>query len=267
MLKTILLASVAALLAAGTANADTIFLKNGSVIKGKVTSFVDEQFVIVLNTGSDTAMSKATIFIGDVARIDFGAGSASGGETTSPLIDLNSSHSTSTAKEAARGSTPVEVSREPVRTSGSPPAEKDPAESPALEPAPKKGSGQIQSTVVEVPGKRDWTSTGLIIKRGERVRITATGSVTLDSTNDVTAGPDGIEQGDPKKLMSDRPTGALIAVIGADNDDFIFIGKSAEFIAAREGLLFLSVNEGTLPDNLGSFKATIERQASRTSLR
>jgi hypothetical protein len=61
--------------------------------------------------------------------------------------------------------------------------------------------------------------------------------------------------------MADRPTGALIGVIGADNDDFIFVGRSAEFTATRDGLLFLSVNEGALSDNTGSYKATIEVQA------
>jgi len=52
-------------------------------------------------------------------------------------------------------------------------------------------------------------------------------------------------------------------VIGADNDDFIFIGSSAEFVAARDGLLFLSVNEGNLSDNSGSYKAAIELQSQR----
>ena len=68
---------------------------------------------------------------------------------------------------------------------------------------------------------------------------------------------------DPKKLMADQPTGALIGVIGADNDDFIFIGKSTEFTATRDGLLFLSVNEGNLSDNVGSFKAVIEVQSQK----
>jgi len=105
----------------------------------------------------------------------------------------------------------------------------------------------------------------MIVRRGDRIRITATGTVTLDPTTGQTSGPDGIDQPDPKKLMQDRPTGSLIAVIGADNDDFIFIGSSAEFVAARDGLLFLSVNEGNLSDNSGAYKAAIEVQAQRGS--
>jgi hypothetical protein len=52
-------------------------------------------------------------------------------------------------------------------------------------------------------------------------------------------------------------------VIGADNDDFIFIGRSSEFQAARDGLLFLSVNEGNLADNTGTYKAVIEVQGAK----
>jgi hypothetical protein len=122
----------------------------------------------------------------------------------------------------------------------------------------------VKTTSVDVIGKRDWTSTGLIINRGDHIRITATGSVTIDPVSGRTAGPEGsADIVDAKKLMSDQPTGALIGVIGADNDDFIFIGRAAEFTATRGGLLFLSVNEGTLADNTGTFKATIEIQARK----
>ena len=104
----------------------------------------------------------------------------------------------------------------------------------------------------------------MIVKRGDRLRISATGTVTLDPSSGRTSGPEGTtELPDPKKLMPDQPTGALIGVIGADNDDFIFIGRSSEFTATRDGLLFLSVNEGTLGDNTGTYKAVIEVQARK----
>jgi hypothetical protein len=58
--------------------------------------------------------------------------------------------------------------------------------------------------------------------------------------------------------MPNYPTGGLIAVIGDDNDNFIFIGKTGEFVAQRSGRLFLSVNEGNLKDNAGTFSARVE---------
>ena len=54
------------------------------------------------------------------------------------------------------------------------------------------------------------------------------------------------------------PTGALIAVIGDDNNDFIYIGELCEFTAARDGALYLGVNEGDLSDNKGSYDVKIE---------
>ena len=94
--------------------------------------------------------------------------------------------------------------------------------------------------------------------------MTATGAITLDPASGRTSGPEGISDlPDSKKLMPDQPTGALIAVISSDNDDFIFLGKSGEFTATRDGLLFLSVNEGVLADNFGMFKATVELLAQR----
>ncbi|HEX6625540.1 MAG TPA: hypothetical protein VF064_17630, partial [Pyrinomonadaceae bacterium] len=63
---------------------------------------------------------------------------------------------------------------------------------------------------------------------------------------------------DTEKLMRDKPTGALIAVVGDDNDDFIFVGSAYEFYATRDGRLFLGVNEGNLDDNTGTYDALVE---------
>src|ERR1041385_2140640 len=49
---------------------DTIHLKNGSVLKGKVTSFADDQFIVMLDTGSGRYLSKAMVYMGDVVRIE-----------------------------------------------------------------------------------------------------------------------------------------------------------------------------------------------------
>lgn len=253
------------LLLVSVANADTIYLKNGSVIKGKVASYADDQFVVVLNAGSDSSMqSRALIYSGDVARIEFESAESANSRTN-------------TAPEQPRDSQPGEGQREPAVKTTDTPTEpvREPEQSPTTTPpttepdASRTSSRRTpgQTTVVDVAAKRDWTSTGLIVKRGERIRITATGSVTLDPATGLVSGPEGIDQADPKRLMPDRPTGALIAVIGADNDDFIFVGRSAEFPVTRDGLLFLSVNEGTLSDNTGAYKASIERQSQRSANR
>ena len=216
-------------------------------------------------------MSRAMIYMGDVSRIEFDSappGASDAGREQSSITAPPATES-STRDTQTRTSTPVEpppITRdpEPAQPEKTTEPEKTATAAPPVtetsstERTTRKPTGPVKTQTVDVMARRDWTSTGLIIKRGDRIRITATGSVTLDQANGRTSGPEGIELTDPRKLMGDQPTGALIGVIGADNDDFIFIGASAEFTATRDGLLFLSVNEGALSDNSGSYKAVIE---------
>lgn len=271
-----------AFLITSTAEADTIHLKNGSVLKGKVASFSDDQFVVMLDTGSGRYMSRAMIYTGDVARIEFDSAPAVSAETipTREPVTTTTNTSSTTARDTQprempppetqpreaqpepqpeRNTEPAPVDRDSTieRTSTAAPATVNVPETP------RKLTGPVKTTVIDVVAKRDWTSTGLIIKRGDLIRITATGTVTLDPVSGASSSAEGTDLTDLKKLMPDRPTGALIGVIGADNDDFIFVGRSVEFEARRDGLLFLSVNEGVLADNTGAYKATIELQSKR----
>jgi len=278
MSKVITILGLILMVVVQAASADTIYLKNGSVIKGRVASYSDDQFVVVLNTGSGSLSSRAQIFSGDVARIEFDASPAltsapgstdSGSSVAGPAVKTVVVDTPTRPEPAGTAPTSSQPKDEPTAgaaTEPPPVVEKEHNQPPPSDPEPqvaRKQKGQVRSATVDVIAKRDWTSSGLIVRRGDTIRITATGMVTLDPGSGQTSGPEGIDQADPKKLMADKATGALIAVIGADNDDFIFIGRSAEFTAARDGLLFLSVNEGTLSDNSGSFKAAIEVESNR----
>lgn len=310
MRKVLFLSLITAVVVVPMAFGDTLHLKNGSVLKGKVTNFADDQFTVMLDTGSGRSLSKATVYMGDVARIEFDSTAAAPAgdtssvtaqptEVSSRVIDNaardTKARNTPPPETAPRHTQPAEPQpREvgpPDSQPASPPA-KDPeptttlpdklekSEKPVSSPAPasaalasdsaegerltRKPSGPVKTVTVDVVGKRDWTSTGLIVKRGDHIRITASGSVILDPTSGRSTGPEGItDLPDAKKLVPDQPTGALIGVIGADNDDFVFIGRGSEFTAARDGLLFLSVNEGNLSDNTGTYKAVIEVQGQR----
>jgi hypothetical protein len=95
------------------------------------------------------------------------------------------------------------------------------------------------------------------VRKGQRVRITGAGQVSLGKGQQSTpAGLASLEDG--QKLLKSVPTGALIAVIGDDNNDFIYVGSSREFTATRDGALFLGVNEGNLEDNSGTFNVKVE---------
>ncbi|HYP25276.1 MAG TPA: hypothetical protein VE262_01040 [Blastocatellia bacterium] len=292
MRKFLIFSSLVSFLIVSQAQADTIHLKNGSVLKGKVASFADEQFVVMLDTGSGRYLSRAMIHIGDVSRIEFDSSSSGSTDSTNgrdaasqitdtpardaqtrevqpresrPTDSTSRSSSTPDPEPAAPPVREPETSQPERPASVSPTVSTDSTPTDAQESgtSSRRMTGPVRTTTIDVVAKRDWTSTGLIVKRGDRLRITATGSVTLDPASAQTSGPEGSDLPDAKKLMADRPTGALIGVIGADNDDFIFIGGQTEFTARRDGLLFLSVNEGTLSDNGGSYRAIIELQTQR----
>ena len=309
MRKSLILFLLSVVILSQTVTADTIHLKNGSVLKGKVSSFADDQFVIVLDTGSGRYMSKATVFMGDVSRIDFDSAPAVASEGPAPATEPSASAPSASApvasspepqpkgKKTKKIEPPAQTEavirdETPARTTApaetqprvSGPPETQPATSEVAQPQPEKPAPAAVSTSdapdserlnrkplvpvksmnVDVAAKKDWTSSGLIVKRGDHIRVTASGSITLDPVSGRTSGPEGLaDLPDAKKLMPDQPTGALIGVISSDNDDFIFIGRAGEFTATRDGLLFLSVNEGQLSDNVGSFKAVVEVLSQR----
>ncbi|HET6890668.1 MAG TPA: hypothetical protein VFH31_06165, partial [Pyrinomonadaceae bacterium] len=106
-----------------------------------------------------------------------------------------------------------------------------------------------------------WTNSGLVVRKGQRLRITSTGRVSLGRGRFSTPGGVSI-MSDSDRLMRNEPTGALIAVVGDDNDDFILIGTRRDFVAQRDGVLFLGVNEGDLNDNTGTYDVVIEAEAN-----
>ena len=303
MQKSLLSSLMCVAVIATSALGDTIHLKNGSVLKGKVTSFADDQFIVMLDTGSGRYLSKAFVHMGDVARIEFdsapaSAADAAGASTqpaeSSPRMISDTQPRETKTRSVSAGETSLRITQ-PADTQPREPGPPDaqPAPTPAREPEstqPEKPSvtnsspvttqpasetaeGErltrkplvaVKTMTVDVSARKDWTSSGLIVKRGDRIRVTASGTITLDPVSGRTCGPEGISDlADPKKLLPDQPTGALIAVISSDNDDFIFLGRSGEFTATRDGLLFLSVNEGLLSDNVGTFKAVVEVLAQR----
>ena len=73
-----------------------------------------------------------------------------------------------------------------------------------------------------------------MVRRGQKIRISASGRVSLGKGRFAT--PAGLSTiADDNKLMRTEPTGGLMAVIGDDNDEFIFIGAWREFVAQRDG--------------------------------
>lgn len=235
--------------------ADTIRLKDGSVIRGQIVSFKNEQFTILVGGGSRGRKSQITVYMEDVESIDFDSNGSAGSQDTG-----NS-----------------QVYQQPNNPPYQPPTNSQPVNQTNNQPTyqPPANTGSQTSTNpnptffpvnVKVRGdatSNGWTNSGLVVRRGQRLRITANGRVNLGGGRFAT--PDGIANiQDRDKLMRNQPTGGLICVIGDDNDDFIFIGRSHDFVAQRDGVLFLGVNEGNLADNSGMYDVVIEAEALNT---
>src|SRR5512132_2800286 len=70
--------------------ADTIRLKDGSVIRGQIVSFKNEQFTILVGSGARGRKSRITVYMEDVESIDF---DSSTGNTSGPADDTTSNTS------------------------------------------------------------------------------------------------------------------------------------------------------------------------------
>lgn len=231
----------------------TIYMKDGTVMRGRGTAYRDNQFTMMIGQ----AASRAIIDIADVSKIEMdGAAGPARAEAVNPTIDAAPNpKAVAMARDTSRHGEP-----DSGRADRQPDSPKPVPVAGADSPRPRSAGEVLKSVSVSVISRNDWNSSGVAVKVGDRVRISASGTITIDSGKGTRSGPEGVEIADGKKLMSDKPTGALIGVIGTDNDDFIFIGKGTEFVAKRAGILFLSVNEGDLSDNNGSYAATISVQ-------
>ncbi|MGH9901301.1 MAG: hypothetical protein ACRD68_05610, partial [Pyrinomonadaceae bacterium] len=247
-------AAALALALSATALADTIRLRDGTVIRGQIVSFRDQQFTVLIGSGARGRRSRITLYMEDVESIEFDA--AEGSVTTS--AGGNDDTATGTP-DSTRTTDP-----RPAPTDSRPPVRRETDNTASANPPATTSSPSFFQINVRVRADNTangWTNSGLVVRRGQRLRITSSGRVSLGGGRFST--PTGLPRVlDPGKLMRDEPTGGLIAVIGDDNDQFIFIGAGREFEATRDGILFLGVNEANLNDNSGSYDARIEAEAT-----
>lgn len=222
--------------------ADTIRLKDGSVLHGQVVGFKDQQFTILLGSGARGRKSRITVYMEDVESIEFDS-------------------------TGVTGNTSDDTSNNNTQPSYQPPTNTQPSYQPPTNTQPTTNPNSSSPTFFTINARvrgdnanNGWTNTGLVVRRGQRLRINASGRVSLGNNRFST--PDGLPNiPDRDKLMRNQPTGGLIAVIGDDNDDFIFVGRSRDFVVQRDGVLFLGVNEGNLSDNSGNYDVVIEAEA------
>ena len=123
---------------------------------------------------------------------------------------------------------------------------------------------KFETRTVEVQLGPNWIDSGIDLRRSERVQTTASGTI-LAGRSRIT--PDGLRNSDPSSPLPSAAEGLLIAAIGNDpNSSVLELGASREFVADRDGRLYLTLNRGTYSDARGSFTVQIKRERDQSAM-
>ena len=123
---------------------------------------------------------------------------------------------------------------------------------------------RYQTQTIDVALGPNWVDTGVDVRRSERIRIDATGTIYAGRTR-IT--PAGLSTTDPSAPLPRAAEGQLIGVIGNDfNAPIIEIGAGREFTADRDGRLYLTANRGSYLDARGAYNVRIRKELDLTAL-
>ena len=118
--------------------------------------------------------------------------------------------------------------------------------------------GRYDTRDVQVTLDSNWVDSGVYVRRGEHVQVSASGVITV-GRNRIT--PDGLRSTDPTAPLPNAAEGKLIGAIGDDaRAPIIELGSSHEFTADRNGRLYLTANRGSYTDARGSFNVQIRSE-------
>jgi hypothetical protein len=113
---------------------------------------------------------------------------------------------------------------------------------------------------VSVAGNEPFTDTGVDLKKGDKVTVTATGKVRPSVTDpNVFATPDGVANRPDLRQYNVIPNvnhSGLMGWIG-DNGAPFPVGSRDEFVAPKAGRLFFGINDKGVENNDGKFQATV----------
>jgi hypothetical protein len=210
------------LLMSGVLLADTLYLKNGNVLKGTFLGYENGYFLFQIDTGEENPKPTRIAF-SQVLRL---------------VMDRNG-----------------------PGWSDAGPASPNPT-------VPDRRRGFTSFPQFEVSLTDQWVKSEVTVSRGQRVRVEASGQITLDGRTQTS--PDGISHRDPDAPLPNENDGALITAIGTDpNSPPILIGQNREFTADRDGVLYFTVNHWNTTDARGAYqvRVSIDRSTGITGVR
>ncbi|MBL8206255.1 MAG: hypothetical protein JNM09_18610 [Blastocatellia bacterium] len=133
------------------------------------------------------------------------------------------------------------------------------SKTPPTTPVPGAGSVFDSSPLLDVRLTNDWINSNIAVVQGQRIRVEANGTVRLEGRDN--SSPSGINRRDPNAPLPDESAGALIASIGNDlNSPIILIGRSKEFVADRDGILYFTVNYWETANASGSYQVRVQTE-------
>ena len=123
---------------------------------------------------------------------------------------------------------------------------------------------RVETRSVQVTLDSNWIDSGVDLRRGEKVQISASGVITVGRAR-IT--PEGLRSTDPTAPLPRAAEGELIGAIGDDpRAPILELGSSREFTADRDGRLYLTVNRGSFSDARGSFTVQIKSERDLNAL-
>lgn len=130
--------------------------------------------------------------------------------------------------------------------------------SSASTPCPKNSSTEKVFTL------NDRANTGMAIKRGDRITISASGVVTFGAFAG-RGGPQGISFNPLYNYIPNFPHGSLIGRVkrSSGDDQWTYIGTGITVISQVDGILQLAVNDKDPQNNSGEFRVEVTVCAAR----
>jgi hypothetical protein len=228
MMKKLVLVLLIILGSVSIAAADTIYLRGGTTLRGNVLGFINGRFAVQLTANGTLPANPAN----------------NRNPSNNP-----SSNTTGTTRNVSAGEVvflrPREIDR--IEIDGR-----------SLDDA------RYQTRTVDVSLGSNWIDSGVDVKRGERVRVDASGTIYAGRMR-IT--PAGLSSTDPNSPLPRAAEGELIGAIGNDYDSpVIEIGAGRDFVADRDGRLYLTINRGSYTDARGSFSARIRKEVDLTAM-
>src|SRR5262249_6354227 len=105
---------------------------------------------------------------------------------------------------------------------------------------------RFETRNVQVTLESNWIDSGVYLRRGERVQVSATGVSTVARAE---VGPEGLSSIDPTVPWPNAGEGKLMGAVGRDPTAPITeTGINSECTADRNGRLFLTANRGSYAD-------------------